>query len=121
MGHFVNTVERYRIRFFGRSTEGLKDIRAWLYLYGPGHETGVVGTIGFYPPKILATQRDKLDELGRPQGNMAVTELATVMDMLRNEHPIHVHWSDKWQQLWLDTEREPVGEGEAQGRPWNQL
>lgn len=113
MGYLVNAVERYRIRFFGKSTEGPKDLRAWLYLYGPGHKTGLVGTIGFYPPETLATQQDRLDNLGRPQGNMAVTEIGAIIDMLRNEKPIHLHWSDRWQQLWLDTEKEPIGEEES--------
>jgi len=99
MGYFVNTVERYRIRYFGAGEKGPKDLRAWLYLYGPGHKTGVVGTIGFYPPEALAGKQDQVDGLGRPQGHMAITEIAAVTDMLRNEKPIHIHWSDQWKQL----------------------
>ena len=113
MGYFVNTVERYRIRFYGRSDKGPKNLKAKLYLYGPEHKTDVVGTIGFYPPDALADEQDHLDGLGRPEGHMDIAEIGAVADMLRNEKPIHVHWSEIWQQVWLDTEKEPVGEEEA--------
>ena len=113
MGYFVNMVERYRIKYYGKSTSGPKDLKAWLYLYGPGHKTGVVGTIGFYPPEVLETKQDQLDGLGRPKGNMSVTEIVAVMDMLRNEKPIYVHWSESWKLVFLDTSTEPVGEEET--------
>jgi hypothetical protein len=113
MGYFVYMVERYRIRYFGKSTSGPKDLKAWLYLYGSGHKTGVVGTIGFYMPEGLETKQDQLDGLGRPQGNMSITEIVAVMDMLRNEKPIYVHWSELWKQVLLDTSSEPVGEEET--------
>jgi len=113
MSYFVNTVERYRIRFYGRSDKGPQDVKAWLYLYGSGHKTGVVGTIGFYRSEALATKQDQLDGLGRPQGHMDIAEIGAVTDMLRSEKPIYVHWSESWQQVWLDTEKEPVGEEEA--------
>ena len=112
MGYFVNTVESYRIRYFGASSMGPADLKAWLYLYGPGHKTGLVGTIGFYAPEALASKQDHLDGLGRPRGHMDINEITGVMDMLRHERPIHVHWSEQWQQLLLDTEKEPVGEQE---------
>ena len=115
MAYFVNMVERYRIRFFGNSTSGPKDLKAWLYLYGSGHQTGVVGTIGFYPPEVAATKQDSLDGFGRPRGNMSVAEVTAVMDMLRNEKPIYVHWSESWKQVFLDTGSEPVGEEETEG------
>jgi hypothetical protein len=44
---------------------------------------------------------------------MAISEIGAVTDLLRNEKPIHVHWSERWQQLWLDTDKEPVGEEES--------
>jgi len=113
MGYFVNMVDRYRIRYYGKSTSGPEALKAWLYLYGGGHERGVVGTVGFYPPDALETKQDRLDGLGCPQGYMAIAEIGAVMDMLRNERPIYVHWSESWKQLWLDTGAEPVGEEET--------
>jgi len=113
MGYFVNMVERYKIRFYGKSASGPKDTKAWLYLYGPGHETGVVGAIGFYQPDVVETKQDQLDGLGRPRGHMSITEIAAVMDMLRNEKPIYVHWSESWRQVLLSTSSEPVGEEET--------
>jgi len=113
MGYFVNMVDRYRIRYYGKSTSGPEDLKAWLYLYGSGHDTGVVGAIGFYPPDVLESKQDRLDGLGRPRGHMSITEIGAVMDMLRNEKPIYVHWSESWKQVWIDTSSEPVGEEET--------
>ncbi len=113
MGYFFNMVDRYRIRYYGKSTSGPKDLKAWLYLYGSGHETGVVGAIGFYPDDVLESKQDRLDGLGRPRGHMSITEIGAVTDMLRNEKPIYVHWSESWKQVFLDTSSEPVGEEET--------
>lgn len=113
MPYFVNQVERYRLQFYGASSSGLSDLRAWLYLYGSGNTTGVVGTIGFYPPETLAHRQDAVDGLGRPQGNMSVNELVAVMDMLRMEKPVYVHWSENFRQVLLDTGPEPAGEEES--------
>ncbi len=113
MGNFVSMVDRYRIRYYGKSASGPKDLKAWLYLYGSGHKSGVVGTIGFYPTDVLETKQDQLDGLNRPQGHMCITEIGAVMDMLRNEKPIYIHWSESWKQVWLDTSSEPVGEEES--------
>ena len=58
---------------------------------------------------MIATKQDRLDGFERPQGNMSITEIVEVLDMLRNEKPIYVHWSENWKQVWLDTSAEPVG------------
>lgn len=112
MAYFVNTVVNYRVRYYGASSKGPRNLKARLYLYGPGHKTGVVGTIAFYPPEVLASKQDHLDNLGRPRGHMAIAEIGGVIDMLRHENRVHVHWSERWQQLLLDTEKEPIGEEE---------
>ena len=113
MGYFVKPVEKYRIRYLGRGDEAPEDLKAWLYLYGPGPGNPVVGTIGFYPPDVLPAKHDQLDGLGRPQGNMSITDIVGVMDMLRNDKPVYMHWSEIWKQVWLDTAKEPVGEEES--------
>ena len=48
MPYFVNMVDRYRIRYYGKSTSGPEDLKAWLYLYGSGHEPiqGVMVRLG---------------------------------------------------------------------------
>ncbi len=113
MGYLVNMVDRYRIRYYGKSTPGHDNSKAWLYLYGSGHEAGIVCAIGFYPDDVLESKQDRLDGLGHPRGHMPITEIGAVMDMLRNEKPIYIHWSESWKQVWLDTGSEPVGEEES--------
>lgn len=110
MSSFSNTVEEYRIRFLGQSTGGPQDLKAWLCLYGPGHASGVVGTIYFYPDAALSTKQDCLDALGRPQGNMSISEIGPVLDMLRDEDPIYIYWVENLSQVWLETGNEPVGD-----------
>jgi hypothetical protein len=44
---------------------------------------------------------------------MPIAELAAVLDMLRNERPVYLHWSEAWRQAWLDTRAEPVREAES--------
>ncbi len=61
----------------------------------------------------FASKQDQLDGLNRPQGHMCITEIGAVMDMLRNEKPIYIHWSEIWKQVWLDTSSESVGEEET--------
>jgi len=113
MSKSVNMVDRYRIRFYGNSSSAREGLKAWLYLYGNGHKSGVVGSIGFYTENALSGRQDRLDDLGRPEGNMSITDVVAVMDMLRNEKPVYVHWSESWKQVWLDTSAEPVGEEES--------
>lgn len=113
MDYVVNRVDHYRVRHYGTSAFGPQDLKGWLCLYGSGHVTGVVGTIGFYRPEALEARQDWIDPLGRPQGHMPITELAAVLDMLRNERPVYLHWSEAWRQTWLDTRAEPVREAEV--------
>ena len=110
MDYVVNRLDHYRVRHHGTSAYGPQDLKAWLSLYGSGHVTGVVGTIGFYRPEALESRQDWIDPLGRPQGHMPIEELAAVLDMLRNERPVYLHWSEAWRQTWLDTRAEPVRE-----------
>lgn len=112
MGNITNLVDGYQIQFFGKSTSAVAGVKAWLYLRSSEHETGVAGAIGFYSLDALESQQDRLDALGRPLGHMSVTEIGTVLDLLRNENPIYVTWSDIRSQVFLETDPEPVGEGE---------
>jgi hypothetical protein len=95
-------------------------LRAWLFLYGKGNSTGVVGTIGFYTPEIIKESQDELDGAGRPQGKMPIAELGAVVEMLRGGKDIYVHWSEMWKQVWLDSDAKPMTEEESKlmiGKP----
>jgi hypothetical protein len=115
MDYVVNRVDHYRVRHHGTSAHGPQGPKAWVCLYGSGHATGVVGTIGFYGPEALEGRQDWLDPLGRPQGHMPIDELPAVLDLLRNERPVFVHWSESWRQTWLDTRDEPARDAEVVG------
>src|SRR4051812_35756577 len=85
----------YKIRFYGQSqTAGGKDKRAELLLGGSDDEStgALIARIFFWPPEVLATKQDKLSDDGRPEGNMSVTEVGAVIDMLRYEKPIYIVW-----------------------------
>lgn len=112
-GYIVNKVESFRIRYYGSSKDGPAELRAWLYLYGKGNPTGVVGAIGFYTPEGLKGKQDRLDGYKRPQGNMAISELSAVLDMLRGGKDVYVHWSELWKQTWLDSAGKPLTKEES--------
>ena len=86
------------------------DPKGWIWLYGPNNE--LAGTIGFHDEEALKEKKTRLDSVGIPRGQMCFVVMLTVMDLLRNEGPIYVHWVDAMQQMWIDTAPEPVGEEE---------
>ena len=111
--YIVYKVDTFKVRFYGNSKDAPENLRAWIYLYGKQNPTGVVGTIAFYPDALLATKSDRVDGLGRPQGNMASSELTSVLDMLRNGKDVYVHWSHLWKQTWLDSSDDKMTDDES--------
>jgi hypothetical protein len=106
----------YKIRFFGRSQSAeAKDKRAELLLGGKGDEStgSLVARIFFWPSEIAEAKQDRLDADGRPEGNMSVTEVGVVIDMLRYEKPIYIVWDVRTSRVLLQTGQEPVGEEES--------
>ena len=116
MGHIVKEVQIYRLRVYGKSGLGMQDARAWISFY-TSESKDLYATIGFYTTDGFAlTKNDNLDEQGIIRGHMHMNEFNAVTNMIRNERPIYVHWSDTLQQMWLDTALpEPVGEEEKSG------
>ena len=109
-------VLEYKLRFYGRSRSAEEsDKRAELLLAGKGDEvTGpLVGRIYFWPPAVAETKQDSLDADGRPEGNMSITEVGAVVDMLRYEKPIYIVWDVRMSRVLLQTSQEPVGEEES--------
>ena|SRR5215216_833491 len=106
----------YKIRFFGRSQSAEeKDKRAELLLGGRDNEsTGpLIARIFFWPSEIAEAKQDRLDGDGRPEGNMSITEVGAVIDMLRYEKPVYIVWDVRRNRLLLQTGQEPVGEQES--------
>jgi hypothetical protein len=109
-------VFEYKIRFYGRSQSGdEKDKMAEIVLAGKSdHELGsLIGRIFFWPAEIASTRQDRLDERGRLEGNMSVTEINAVIDMLRFEKPVYIIWDVRNSRMLVQTEQEPVGEEES--------
>jgi hypothetical protein len=114
-------VLEYKLRFYGRSESAPeKDRRAELLLGGRSDEsTGpLIGRIFFYTPETLEAKQDRLDADGRPEGNMSISEIGAVVDMLRYEKPIYIVWDVRMNRVLLQTGQEPVGEEES--RPQHQ-
>jgi hypothetical protein len=106
----------YKIRFYGRGQSAeAKDKRAELLLGGNDDEsTGpLVARIFFWPSDVVETKQDRLDEDGRPEGNMSITEIGAVIEMLRYEKPIYIVWDVRTNRVLLQTGQEPVGEQES--------
>jgi hypothetical protein len=109
-------VLEYKLRFYGRSQSAEeKSIRAELLLGGrPDESIGpLVGRIFFYTPEIAEAKQDRLDADGRPEGNMSISEIGAVVDMLRYEKPIYLVWDVRMCRVLLQTGQEPVGEEES--------
>ncbi len=109
-------VLEYRVRFYGRSRSAdERDKRAEIQLIGRGDETigPLIGRIFFWSPEVADTKQDRLDPEGRPEGNLSITELDPVIDMLRYEKPIYIVWDVRMNRVLLQTGQEPVGEEES--------
>lgn len=107
----------YRTHFYGRSQHSVnRDQRAVIFLIGEEEPpTGpVVGRIYFYAPEVADRKQDRRDGEGRLEGHLSVTEINSVLDMLRFEKPIRLYWDEAAQRLSLETGIEPAGEHEAQ-------
>ena len=113
----ANPVAAYRVHFYGHSEAAGaddKDKKADIFLIctEPQQLGPLVGTLSFYSPEVAAGRQDRLDDAGRPQGHLSITELGAVVDVLRHERPLAVMWDDTRQLVWLATSPEPVGEEE---------
>jgi len=109
-------VTEYKIRFFGRSmTADDKGKKAEILLAGRGDEGGsaLIGRIFFWGKEDADSRQDSLDNEGRPEGNMSITEIDSVIDMLRYEKPIFIVWDIRNNRVLLQTGQEPVGEEES--------
>jgi hypothetical protein len=104
----------YKIRYGRSQSAEDKDRRAELLLGGrsDGSTGSLIARIFFWPPEVAQAKQDRLDADGRPEGNMSITEVGAVIDMLRYEKPIYIVWDVRMNRVLLQTGQEPVGEGE---------
>src|SRR5215216_352566 len=99
----------YKIRFYGHSQSAQeKDKRAELLLGGSENEStgALIARIFFWPPEVVETKQDRLNDDGRPEGNMSITEVGAVINMLRYEKPIYIIWDVRMNRVLLQTGQE---------------
>jgi len=98
-------VTGYKILFYG-GPDGYQTNRAQIELHAP---SGVVAWIRFNDPGMLF--ESDYEAGGVIRMHLPSTALHSVIDMLRNEKPIHVYFAQG--RGFLGTQStEPVGEGE---------
>jgi hypothetical protein len=115
MPNLSYNVIAYRVHFYGRSQMASdRDRKAAIFFIGNEEPpTGpVVARIYFYSSDIAELKQDSLDAHGRPEGHIAIDEIAAMLDLLRFEKPIRVFWDDTAKRLSVETGPEPVGEQE---------
>ena len=117
MANITYEVTKYHIRYHGTSAHAKNtDIRARVMLTGatPGK---ILAYLDFYPSDVVGSKQDRLQNASSAtptmQAYLSIDEIGPVLDMLRNEEPIYITWIDHYQQVWLDTAAEPVGEEES--------
>lgn len=96
-------VTGYRIGNFG-SSDGLQNNRAELQLM---NRSTVLGWVRFHDQGTPFPADSQIE--GKIIMNLPLTMFENVVDVLRNEKPVHFYFS--FDHALLDTSREPVGEG----------
>ena len=92
---------------------GLRE-RARIILYDVNLET--IGTIIFLKdPDEAKGKEDTQTATGFISIYHSQDLLLSVMDLLRNEKPVYLGYSEKWKTGYITTGQEPVGEGELLG------
>ena len=98
-------VTGYKVLFYG-GPEGYQTNRAQIELSGP---SGVIAWIRFNDPEMLFEADYEADGIIRM--HLPSTMFRNVLDVLRNEKPIHVYFAQD--RGFLGTKSlEPVGKGE---------
>lgn len=98
-------VENYSILFYG-SPAGYQTNRAQIQLSDARGET--VAWIRFNDPSMLF--ENDYESEGIIRMHLPSTMFRNVLDVLRNEKPVHIYFFQN--RAFMGTTREPVGEGE---------
>jgi hypothetical protein len=99
-------VDSYSVLFYG-SPSGYQTNRAQIQLSGPGGQT--VAWVRFNDPGQFF--EEDYESGGIIRMHLPSTMFASVMDVLRNEDPVHIYFVSG--RAFLGTSSEPIGEGEA--------
>ena len=110
--NFGNTIGKYTLHYFGKRYNASLPI-ATIYLYTGSNQ--YLGTVSFFRDgqKIPNNSSKETTNPKRAYLKMHERQLDTVVDMLRNEKPCKMYYSNP-KAAELYTGKEPVGEEETQ-------
>lgn len=106
-------IKGYSVSYYG----GAKNVnnypyRAVIHLFEK-KSSGYLGCAYFHRSPDTMPDTDKQEVNGRVELHFLTEHFPMVLDLLRNEEPIHLSFMDeKWNIGGFNTAREPVGEGE---------
>ena len=103
-------VEGYRIYFYG-SAEGYKSSRANINLLDAKGK--IIAVIKFHDQEAKFGEDYQTEEI--IWMHLPSNMLHSVVDVLRNEEPIFIHFAAK--SAFLSTSEEPIGEGDENTSP----
>jgi hypothetical protein len=102
----------YQVYEISAKTPGYEGTSAWISLYWSGAEKARLWfTIGDTAPDLP----NSAPKPGLPVYYLRFrgTQLPAIVDLLRNEKPVYMHWNTTSTGAFIATDKEPVGEGEA--------
>ncbi|MEM7611109.1 MAG: hypothetical protein AAF270_05490 [Pseudomonadota bacterium] len=104
-----HTIAKYQYELHNQFTDGRINDNALLYLYGKDKQ--LLAIVAFVPDaQALASPEQE------PEGHIAIEmhirQLASLIDMLRNEKPVRFSWNAASNVVRISTQQEPVGEQE---------
>ena len=109
----IHQIKSYRVYEVSAKSPGYENTSAYISLYWNGeHHAQLWFTIGDTPPSLPNSKVS----MGSPpfyyvrfRGN----QFQSVVDLLRNEKPVYLHWNESSTGAFIATGKEQVGEEES--------
>ena len=101
-------IDSYQIQYFAGSNKA--ELKAFIWLFDEKNDSA--GDIKFYNNPDHIPPQDTMSHAGFISCHLTADRYAEVVDLLRNEGPIFLHFSETQDLAYLSTAAEPVGEGE---------
>ena len=101
-------IETYQIQYFAGGNNA--ELKAFIWLFDEKNNSA--GDIKFYNNPSHISTRDTMSKDGFITCHLTADRYPEVVDLLRNEGPIFLHYSETQNLGYLSTAAEPVGEGE---------
>ena len=105
-------IEKYQVQHFAGGTSYF--LRAMIWLYDENKATFANARFYMNPNDVPA--HDTKASNGFVACHYPPEQYSDVLDLLRNEEPVYLHFSDTNKMGYFSTAPEPVGEGELQQR-----